>query len=212
MKRSILKNTSPLLLVAVCLVFMSYQNFPTDNDKQQAQAVIAEMNRCRQNPKEYAETVLRKRLECFIYDKIYIDANGKRIKTKEGRGRVLEVIDELKGMDPIEPLAYDEGLANAARFHCSDIGPSGHTGHNSRDGTSMGDRLKRYVKDRITMGENIDYGNSSAEDIVVNLVIDDGVTNRGHLKNIMNSSFRRAGVALGPHKKYKYMCVIDFSD
>ena len=47
MKRSILKNTSPLLLVAVCLVFMSYQNFPTDNDKQQAQAVIAEMNRWR---------------------------------------------------------------------------------------------------------------------------------------------------------------------
>ena len=212
MKRSILKITALLLLVAVCLVFMSYQNYPSDSDKHQAQAVIAEMNRCRQNPKEYAETVLRKRLECFIYDKIYIDANGKRIKTKEGRGRVLEVIDELKGMDPIEPLTYDEGLTNAARFHCSDIGPSGHTGHNSSDGTSMGDRLKRFVKDRMIMGENIDYGNSSAEDIVVNLVIDDGVTNRGHLKNIMNSSFRRAGVAIGPHKKHKFMCVIDFSD
>ena len=212
MKRSILKITALLSLVVTCLISMSYQNFPTDNDKHQSQAVIAEMNRCRQNPKEYAETVLRKRLECYVYDKIYIDSNGKRIKTKEGRGRVLEVIDELKGMDPIEPLAYDEGLANAARFHCSDIGPSGHTGHNSSDGTSMGDRLKRYVKDRMTMGENIDYGNSSAEDIVVSLVIDDGVSTRGHLKNIMNSSFRRAGVALGPHKKYKFMCVIDFSD
>jgi uncharacterized protein YkwD len=76
----------------------------------------------------------------------------------------------------------------------------------------MGDRLKRFVKDRMTMGENIDYGNSSAEDIVVSLVIDDGVPSRGHLKNIMNSSFCRAGVALGPHKKYKFMCVIDFSD
>ena len=212
MKRSILKITSSLLLVAVCLISMGYQSLPADNDKQQAQAVIAEMNHCRQNPKEYAETSLKKRLECFVYDKIYIDANGKRIKTKEGRGRILEAIDELKGMDPIEPLAYDEGLANAARFHCSDIGPSGHTGHNSSDGISMGDRLKRFVKDRMTMGENIDYGNSSAEDIVVSLVIDDGVPSRGHLKNIMNSSFRRAGVAIGPHKKYKFMCVIDFSD
>ncbi|MBQ3944851.1 MAG: hypothetical protein II670_04485, partial [Alphaproteobacteria bacterium] len=77
MKRTLLIITAPLLFVAVCLVFMSYQNFPTDNDKHQAQAVIAEMNRCRQNPKEYAETVLRKRWECFIYDKIYLDANGK---------------------------------------------------------------------------------------------------------------------------------------
>ena len=212
MKRILLKITAPLLLVAVCLISMGYQSLPADNDKQQAQAVIAEMNHCRQNPKEYAETSLKKRLECFVYDKIYIDANGKRIKTKEGRGRILEAIDELKAMQPVEPLTYDEGLTNAAGFHCSDIGPSGHTGHNSSDGTSMGDRLKRFVKDRMTMGENIDYGNSSAEDIVISLVIDDGVPSRGHLKNIMNSSFRRAGVAIGPHKKYKFMCVIDFSD
>ena len=47
MKRTLLIITAPLLFVAVCLVFMSYQNFPTDNDKQQAQAVIAEMNRWR---------------------------------------------------------------------------------------------------------------------------------------------------------------------
>ena len=63
MKRSILKITALLLLAAVCLISMSYQSLPADNDKQQAQAVIAEMNRCRQNPKEYAETVLKKRLE-----------------------------------------------------------------------------------------------------------------------------------------------------
>ena len=212
MKRTLIKITASLLFVVVCLISMSYQRLPADNDNQQAQAVIEEMNRCRQNPKEYAETTLKKHLECFIYDKIYLDANGKRIKTKEGRERVLEVINELKGMQPLEPLTYDEDLTNAARSHCSDIGPSGHTGHNSSDGTSMGDRLKRYVKNRMTMGENIDYGNSSAEDIVISLVIDDGVPSRGHLKNIMNSSYHRAGVALGPHKKYKFMCVIDFSD
>lgn len=68
------------------------------------------------------------------------------------------------------------------------------------------------VKDRKVLGENIDYGNSCAEDIVVSLVIDDGVPSRGHLRNIMKSSFRHAGAAIGPHKQYGFMCTIDFSD
>ena len=82
MKRGILKITASLLLVTVCLISMGYQSLPADNDKQQAQAVIAEMNHCRQNPKEYAETSLKKRLECFVYDKIYIDANGKGLRQR----------------------------------------------------------------------------------------------------------------------------------
>ena len=115
-------------------------------------------------------------------------------------------------MQPVGPLTYDEDLAKAARFHCEDTGPDGRIGHNSSDGTRMSDRLKRYVKDRMALGENIDYGNSSAEEIVISLVIDDGVPSRGHLKNIMKSSYRRAGATIGSHKQYRYMCTIDFSD
>lgn len=212
MKRNLIKIAVPLLLVAVCIISVGYQSMPADDEKQQAQAVIAEMNRCRQNPKDYAETALKKRLECFVDETVYLDANGNRIVTSEGRRRVLEAISELRGMQPVDPLAYDEELTNAARFHCSDIGPSGLTGHNSSDGTSMTDRLKRYVKDRMSWGENIEFGSSNAEDIVVNLVIDDGVPSRGHLRNIMESSYHRAGAAIGPHQQYRFMCVIDFSD
>ena len=212
MKRSLIKIIVPLLFVAVCLISIGFKSVPVDDDKQQAQAVIAEMNRCRQNPKEYAETALKKHLERFVNESTFLDANGTSILTTEGRRRVLEAINELKEMQPVAPLVYDEDLTNAARFHCADTGPSGHIGHESIDGTSMGDRLKRFVKDRMHKGENIDYGNSSAEDIVVSLVIDDGVPSRGHLQNIMNSSYRRAGAAIGPHKTYRFMCVIDFSD
>ena len=212
MKKNLLIITAPLLLVAVCFIFVGYKSGTADDDNQQVQAVIAEMNRCRTNPKGYAETALKKQLDRFVEENIYRNSDGSLIMTNEGRKRVLDAINELKRMQPIGPLTYDEALAKAARFHCEDTGPAGLIGHNGSDGTSMGDRLKKYVKDRMAWGENIDYGNSSAEDIVISLVIDDGVPSRGHLKNIMKSSFRRAGAAIGPHKQYGFMCTIDFSD
>lgn len=141
MKRSLFKITAPLLFVAVCLISVGYKSVPVDDDKQQVQAVIAEMNRCCQNPGEYAETALKKHLACFVNETTFRDANGTSIVTIEGRSRVLEAINELKGMQPVEPLAYDEDLTRAARFHCADTGPSGLIGHDSSDGTSMTDRL-----------------------------------------------------------------------
>ena len=191
---------------------MGSHSRPTDDDKQLGQAVIAEMNRCRMNPKNYAETTLKKHLNRFVDENTYRMANGSLIMTDEGRGRVLDTIEELKSMQPVGPLTYDDDLSKVARFHCEDTGPSGLVGHDSSDGTSMSDRLMRFVKDRKTWGENIDYGNSIAEDIVASLVIDDGVPSRGHQKNIMDSSFHRAGAAIGPHKQYGFMCTIDFSD
>ena len=43
------------------------------------------------------------------------------------------------------------------------------------------------------------------------LLIDDGVEDRGHRKNILKTSFTHAGAAVGTHKKYKTMCCIDFA-
>ena len=44
------------------------------------------------------------------------------------------------------------------------------------------------------------------------LIIDDGVASRGHRTNIYNPDFKTVGIAIGDHKVYGNMCVMDFAD
>ena len=59
-------------------------------------------------------------------------------------------------------------------------------------------------------GENISYGDDNARNIVIQLLVDDGVPSRGHRKNILNFKFDEVGVSVGKHSGYGSMCVIDF--
>jgi uncharacterized protein YkwD len=56
-------------------------------------------------------------------------------------------------------------------------------------------RIERQGKWEKLIGENIAYGNWSAHDAILGLMIDDGVPGRGHRINIMTGEFRVLGVA-----------------
>lgn len=110
------------------------------------------------------------------------------------------------------PMLYPaKGLTKAARYHAKDMGKKGKTGHRSSDGTETFVRIKKYAQGGY-MAENIQYGYQSALDIVLDLLIDDGISSLGHRKNILNSNFSYVGVAIEPHKRYRINCVQDFSD
>ena len=60
------------------------------------------------------------------------------------------------------------------------------------------------------VGENCSYGYEQAIDIVLTLMIDEGIKDVGHRKNILSEDFNAVGVAIRPHKNYRINCVIDF--
>jgi uncharacterized protein YkwD len=74
-------------------------------------------------------------------------------------------------------------------------------GHNSSDGTSFSARItKRCGQAYGSSGENIgtDFkvqGRDHALQTVLGLIIDDGVPNRGHRKNIFSTDFKYVGIA-----------------
>ena len=173
--------------------------------------VIVELNKCRTNPARYADEVLVPYLERMGDDGIYVDSQGLNIMTQEGRSAVQEAIDALKSQKPLPMLLPNQDLSLAAADHCADQGPKGLTGHDSSDGSSVADRVRRRNSglSYIGIGENISYGENKGFDIIRQLIVDDGVPSRGHRENIFRD-YKYVGVSFGTHKKYRYMCVLDF--
>jgi uncharacterized protein YkwD len=128
---------------------------------------------------------------------------------EKGLGRnsyVKSLFRDLKKTSGLSPLQPEPDLTAIARGHASKMGESGRTGHqdfNKRFEPVMGNPYSRVA-------ENCAYGLTEAIDIVLSLMIDDGIKDAGHRKNMLNPLFNSTGVAIRPHKSYRVNCVIDF--
>jgi uncharacterized protein YkwD len=176
-------------------------------DSISGRSIVAEINKVRTDPTGYA-TFLESQLPYYQADEIRRPGQV-RIRTVEGAAAVLEAVRALRGQASLPPLDFSDALSRAAEDHVRDQGPKGVTGHDGSDGSTVQGRIERYGTWRITISENIDYGSATARDVVMALVIDDGVPNRGHRRNILDPQIRVAGAACGPHQQYRMMCVID---
>jgi len=167
------------------------------------------MNSARTNPPAYARH-LQELLGSF--DGKVIRKPGKvGLRTQEGKSAVVEAISFLKRTAPVPPLKRSAALAAAARDHVRDQGITGEIGHTGTDGSTMTSRIERHGTWMGGISENIDYGADTARDVVISLIVDDGVPSRGHRKNIFRQETRFAGVACGAHQRYRSMCVIDYA-
>jgi uncharacterized protein YkwD len=59
-------------------------------------------------------------------------------------------------------------------------------------------------------GENCSYGYDNALRIVMELLIDEGVGDSGHRKNILDAAFKNVGVSIQPHRTAAWNCVMAF--
>jgi len=75
----------------------------------------------------------------------------------------------------------------------------------------MSERVNKCGAWGSTIGENISYGSTGGQDIVFALIVDDGVSSRGHRKNIFNPKFLLMGSGTSTHKGYRTMTVIDYA-
>ncbi len=168
--------------------------------------VLLEINMARTNPQRYASFL--EAVRKYYAGKQFKRSGEIAITTREGTSAVDEAIRFLRSVMPLSPLRPSKGMSLGARDHAREQGANGMTGHLGIDGDQPGDRVNRYGTWQKEIGENISYGHSTARDVVMGLIIDDGVPGRTHRENLFNPNFRVAGVSCRSHATYGTVCVI----
>lgn len=171
------------------------------------EAIFRELNLARTRPDLYANFV-QASLNSFVDDGTFLQ-DGRLMRVNEGRRAWLEAINFLRRQRPVKPLRRIRCLDCSASYMAADssryriIGHSDSTGRNSFNRTQIACL-------HTAGGENIAYGTNSARSIVLSLIIDDGVADRGHRDNIYQN-FTQVGIGSGKYGgMYSIISVQDF--
>lgn len=178
------------------------------NHEELRQKIFEEHNKLRTDPKSYIE-VLEKHLTFYKGDVVY-KTGEVPVQSHEGVNAVQNAIEFLRSQEPVGALELQENLSQAAQDHVNDIGPKGLVSHDSSDGKNVSDRIEKYTEWEVACGENIDFGTKNAQDILINLLVDDGYESRAHRKHLFNPAYKFVGIATGNHKDYEIMAVLDY--
>jgi uncharacterized protein YkwD len=122
-----------------------------------------------------------------------------------------EAIAFLMNQPPLAPLRWDDRLGSAARGHADAQGGTGQVGHKGPLGDTFPQRLQKVGFYAGLTAEGISYGQMSAEDVVRQLIVDSGVPNRGHRRDIFGRNYQAAGVGCAEHARYGAMCVLQYA-
>jgi uncharacterized protein YkwD len=151
--------------------------------------IIFYTNLARINPKLFALTYVKK----------YIDEN--EITSTNAKS----LIKDLNKSAKLSVLDFNVDLYYCARAHAESNGKKGLEGHQNYNA-----RFKKYASQFTTHAENCDYGNSTALEVVMSLLIDEDVPGMGHRKNILSTELKYIGVAYAPHKLMEHNVVMCF--
>ncbi len=173
-------------------------------------AVVQEMSDARVRPKAYAMH-LRELRDCFE-GMLWKRPGRTPLRTEEGLAAYDEAIAFLETVTQVGPLRFNEGLARAARLHAQDLGPRGGLEHVGSDGSRLSARLNRLGTWHGLIAENIGTLEVDPRQLVIQLLVDDGVPERGHRHNLFNPELHQAGAGSAPHRDYRVVTVIDYAD
>ncbi|WP_125255754.1 CAP domain-containing protein [Brevundimonas fluminis] len=208
-RRLVLTPLAALLIGSACAP--AAPSWPVDApsiaDAEDVPAMLAELNQARRDPRAYARRA-REFRALFRGDR-FQRPGEIAVVTQEGVAAVDEAIRFLETQPPLPPLTRSPLLDRAAADHARDQGRTGQVGHVGSDGSSPHQRMRRHGAWRAT-AETIAYG-PTPEHAVMQLIVDDGVPDRGHRAIIFSPDYQMVGAACGPHPRWRTICVVTFA-
>lgn len=113
--------------------------------------------------------------------------------------KLLALINSERKKQGMEPLVWEEDLANAARYHAYDLASQDYFDHSTYDRKSTKlvrvgstfDRIKKFYNNSFVNSENIAAGNGSAQE-----TYEQWYNSKGHYENMFNPNSRKVGLGV----------------
>jgi hypothetical protein len=156
----------------------------TDDEKE----IVFVLNMARMNPQLFCRSVL-------IKERLMMSCDT-------GNYYYKSLIETLTKMKPAGLLRPDSLCYVSAKCHVVTSGSTHYAGH---DRQTEECRKKTHFS-----GECCQYGLSDPVYIVLSLLVDKDIESLGHRRTCLNDRYTLMSPAMGPHKGYQVMTVMDF--
>eukprot|EP01114_Cavostelium_apophysatum_P009611 TRINITY_DN2281_c0_g1_i1.p1 TRINITY_DN2281_c0_g1~~TRINITY_DN2281_c0_g1_i1.p1 ORF type:complete len:405 (+),score=102.81 TRINITY_DN2281_c0_g1_i1:99-1313(+) len=167
-----------------------------------------EINRARQNPREYANILQSDRRPHFNGKGLKIPGTNAILQTTEGVEAVDEAINFLNSVQPLPPFKIALGMTKAARAAVQEVGAKGEFA-----ASRSINKLDDYGTFEVEAVELVSFGTNNSREVVLRFLVGDGNAERTHRKHMYNPDYKCIGVAVGPHQSnFKSMAVINFAN
>lgn len=179
-----------------------------DDDKKN---LLLAHNLVRHDPKRFALLYVTEYISYFRGNEFHFPGLNKILTTHEGAHPAIELYRELMNTQPMGLLIPSPGLSQAADSHLNYLINHRKRGHDGQGGLAA--RVERFGSWDLKIGENISYGNFSAHDALLYMLIDDKVFDRSHRRIILTPNLRIAGIAKKVHPSFPggYTYVINYA-
>jgi hypothetical protein len=166
--------------------------------------LVEEINLARTNPAAYASKV-QEYIPHFQDKILKMPDQRVAIKTQEGAAAYEECVNFLRSAEPTEAHVPSRGLTRIANDFLSGV----QSVDPSQIGTiDMNAIIDKYGSFQGNFSRAMEFGGSTQEQVVINLLVSDGDKSRSQRDALLNPILKRVGVAQGKHDIYRTVTII----
>jgi uncharacterized protein YkwD len=174
-------------------------------------SLYKELNKLRKDPRSYIPLIQQEMNTIKKNNVLRKKDSNLQIQTLEGKAAYEDAILFLEKQEPVQPLTKEIRLSYAAADLVKDIGERGVVTHQDKDGLFVSERIEKYCEWDFCANEVIEVSSKNAQDILVSLLVDDGIRDRLDRRALFQHIYNYVGVACGPHSEYEIVTVLVFA-
>ena len=168
--------------------------------------LLKEHNKIRNSPSIYI-SLLKETKKLFRKNNVLHFYNEMPFKTYEGIETIDEAINFLSKQKPLKNFILSSELIKSCRDIANELGKNGIVNHSK----NLPQNIEKYCEWGGMLCENLDFGTKQAQNIMIKLLLCDGIKQRYQRMNIFKPELKYIGISQNTHIKYGVCTVIHYA-